>query len=180
MILSFTGHRPDKLGGYECHPKLVALATDLLLLAEPERCIVGMALGWDMAVACACDNIGIPFTAAVPFAGQERLWPEPAQNMYHNLLRSQLCQPKVLYAGGYSAGKMSLRNGWMVDNSDAVVALWNGTPGGTGNCVRYARIKKKPILNLWPAYATELTVSPPSVSQLLSEFYNAHAPLNGH
>jgi hypothetical protein len=32
----------------------------------------------------------------------------------------------------------------MVDNADAVIAVWNGRPGRTKNCIEYA--KGKPVL----------------------------------
>lgn len=73
MIISFTGHRPDKLGE-PYHPtpaKAVHLAIDFLLNAKPDLCVVGMAQGWDMSVAYACTKLDIPFTAAIPFIGQE-------------------------------------------------------------------------------------------------------------
>jgi uncharacterized phage-like protein YoqJ len=31
-----------------------------------------------------------------------------------------------------------VRNRWMVDNSDKVLAWWDGTSGGTKNCIDYA------------------------------------------
>ena len=33
----------------------------------------------------------------------------------------------------------------------AVLALWNGTPGGTGNCVRYARSRRVPVTVIDPS-----------------------------
>ena len=33
------------------------------------------------------------------------------------------------------------KNEYMVDNSDYVIAVWNGKPSGTGNTVTYARKK---------------------------------------
>ncbi len=33
---------------------------------------------------------------------------------------------------------MMKRNKYMVDNSDYIVAVWNGTPSGTGKTVAYA------------------------------------------
>lgn len=154
MILSFTGHRPDKLGDERnpLPPGATMLAADFLNAARPERCIVGMAQGWDMAVAYACTQFNIPFTAAIPFRGQEEFWPQGVQKIYHELISHRLATQYIVAPGGYSAGKMSLRNGWMVDHSDAVIALWDGSSGGTGNCVRYAKQMKKPILNLWPSY----------------------------
>lgn len=30
----------------------------------------------------------------------------------------------------------------MVDNSDIVCAVWDGTPGGTANCIKYCKSKR--------------------------------------
>jgi uncharacterized phage-like protein YoqJ len=90
VILCATGHRPDKLGGY------------------------------DPAV----------FAALVEMA--------------HTHL--------ALCVRASAAAKMQVRNEWMVDSSDGVVALWNGTAGGTANCVRYAEKVGRPIDNLWPTW----------------------------
>lgn len=168
MILSFTGHRPNKVGedGNPIPAGLVMLAADFLNAARPERCIVGMAQGWDMSVAYACTKLHIPFTAAIPFKGQQDVWPEHARALYTMLVNHSLATPHIVAPGGYSAGKMSLRNGWMVDNSDAVIALWDGSRGGTGNCVKYARMKGKPLLNLWPSYEG----NKPTVDQLWRDF----------
>ncbi len=46
---------------------------------------------------------------------------------------------------------MQVRNEYMVDRADLVLALWNGTPGGTGNCVRYARTRGVPVFVIDPA-----------------------------
>lgn len=39
----------------------------------------------------------------------------------------------------YTEGCMQKRNEYMVDQADYVYAVWNGTSGGTGNCVKYAK-----------------------------------------
>jgi hypothetical protein len=42
----------------------------------------------------------------------------------------------------------------MVDNSQEVLALYNGDKkGGTAHCVNYARVKKHPIHNAWELWA---------------------------
>jgi len=153
MIICGTGHRPDKLGGYgiDAHNRLVQLAVDYMILSGPQRVISGMALGWDQALAEAAIMLQIPFTAAVPFAGQECAWPMESQRYYHHLIAQadcvvQVCEP------GYAPWKMQKRNEWMVDVSMRVCALWNGTQGGTANCVRYAEQCGRPIDNLWPQY----------------------------
>jgi hypothetical protein len=37
----------------------------------------------------------------------------------------------------------------MVDHATIIVALFDGTAGGTANCMAYARSKRVPIENLW-------------------------------
>lgn len=153
MIICGTGHRPNKLGGYgmAAGVKLFNLAYDWLAENKPDKVISGMALGWDYALAAAAFDLDIPFIAAVPFEGQESMWPKESQDNYKILLRAA---EKVVHVceAGYAPWKMQARNQWMVDNSDTVLALWDGSKGGTGNCVIYANKVGKPIINLWEDY----------------------------
>jgi len=57
----------------------------------------------------------------------------------------------VVSEGGYSARNMQRRNEWMVDHSDKVLAVWDGSNGGTGNCVAYARSIGREIIRIDPA-----------------------------
>ena len=43
-----------------------------------------------------------------------------------------------------------LRNRYMVDHADIVLAVWNGGPSGTGQTVWYARETGKPVWILRP------------------------------
>src|SRR6478609_5888932 len=88
MIIAGTGHRPDKLGGYENRTRLAlgGLATEYLAQKRPDLVISGMALGWDQALAGAAVALEIPFLAIIPFEGQERKWPEDARARYKRLL----------------------------------------------------------------------------------------------
>ncbi len=51
---------------------------------------------------------------------------------------------------GYAAWKMQVRNKAMVDNSDLVIAVYDGSGGGTGNCVAYAQKQGKSIITIDP------------------------------
>lgn len=149
-ILSVTGHRPENLGGYAPvdSSKLRAFARECLVGLRPATVVTGMALGWDTAIAHACVDLGLPFIAAVPFVGQERKWGVTTQQEYRALLnRAQAV--RVVCSGGYHPAKMQHRNEWMVDNSDVLLALWNGSSGGTANCVRYAQKRNKPTIQAW-------------------------------
>lgn len=154
MIIAATGHRPNKLGGYapSVFDALVALAVGYIEEMKPTKGISGMALGWDMAWAQALIHCRVPFIAAIPFVGQEAVWPYQSKNHYHSLLKKAetiypVCPP------GYAAWKMQKRNEWMVNQCDRLVALYDGTSGGTANCVGYARKKQKDIDNLWDRWA---------------------------
>jgi len=50
---------------------------------------------------------------------------------------------------------MQKRNEWMVDNSDAVIAVWDGTPGATATAVDYARKLGRSVLVIDPVKQTE-------------------------
>lgn len=156
MIVSFTGHRPQKLGGYNTPNKIFNYITKelerTLLELKPTKAISGMALGWDQWSAQICVKLQIPFIAAVPFLGQERIWPQSSKDTYQRLL-GQAVETIIVCEGGYAPWKMQKRNEWMVDNSDLVIACYDGTTGGTHNCVEYAKSKDKHIIVIDPTKA---------------------------
>jgi len=152
-IVSVTGHRPPKLGGYsdEAFRKLVSIARDYFVAYPPKLIISGMALGWDQAVARAAIELNIPWEAAVPFKGQEKAWPWQSQQRYNAML-SKATSIVVVSDGGYAAWKMQKRNEYMVDKSSYILAMWDLSSGGTANCIRYARERGKPYINLYNRY----------------------------
>ena len=162
MILAGTGHRPDKLGGYSLtlEVALTDFAGRVLARQRPVGVISGMALGWDQALAVASVRLGIPFVAAIPFEGQESRWPSRAQREYAVLLGAA-SQVRVISDRDHYRNDhpdvaayhlMQRRNEWMVDNSTGLLALWNGSKGGTFNCIQYAREGRREITNVWPEW----------------------------
>lgn len=151
FVVCGTGHRPDKLGGYgkDVFERLTRLAVDWIE-TQPETPLIisGGALGWDQALANAALRATVPYAMYLPFEGFDCKWP-----MESRRLLSRLCEgsSEVLYIEppGYAAWKMQSRNKAMVNASHKVVALWNGTDGGTANCVAYAQKVGRPIINLW-------------------------------
>jgi uncharacterized phage-like protein YoqJ len=159
QIVSFTGHRPDKIGGYDSERQwqVVLFADEILKQTKPRKIISGMAQGWDIAVARSAARLGIPFIAAVPCAGQERLWTPEGKKLYRSVL--ELAEEvRVISPGAYNERAMDIRNKWMVDFSQHLIALWDGSPGGTSNCVKYATRKNAEIgrtngiTNVWPLW----------------------------
>lgn len=157
MIIGISGHRPDKLPdkktGYNLNnPVYKYIRKELenvFSKLKPDTVISGMALGVDSLCAEICIEKKIPFIASVPFKGQELYWSLSDRNRYFYLLEHA---ERVEYVspGGYASWKMQVRNQWIVDNSDILVAVFAGIPGGTKNCIDYAESKNKKIIRINP------------------------------
>ncbi len=153
-----TGHRPDKLGGYSqfATQKLIDFAKHIVETIRSANTdtnkeieiISGLALGWDTALATACRELRIPYAVYIPCEGQESRWPEESRFVYREL-RSAASREMLVSDGGYEAWKMQRRNQKMVNDCQLVLALWNGSDGGTANCLHYAKRVEKPIANVW-------------------------------
>lgn len=151
-----TGHRPPRIGGYDPDNELRAWVRKSLCEVmdeiRPSFAYSGMALGTDLDFVEICLRMGIPFLAALPFKGQESRWPEATQLYYWRLVH-QAREIKHVSEPGYAAWKMQRRNEWMVDEirkDGIVIAVWDGSVGGTANCVRYAKFSQRRIIRVDP------------------------------
>jgi len=165
MKVAITGHRPNKLfvngwDGYRAgYPVLVEYYEKVFTKMKEEgitQVISGMALGVDQAAAQAAINVGIPVLAAIPFQFQPNVWKHEDRVRYLSIL-TECSEQVVLQTDRPRTDKevarwLNERNHYMVDNCDLVIALWDGTPGGTGNCVKYAQSKKVPIRNAYKSW----------------------------
>lgn len=158
MIIAGTGHRPDKLPNKETgynlpNPTYIKICQETekhLLRLKPDKVISGMALGFDQYLASVSYKLGIPFIAAIPFAGQEKAWPTKSQKTYNKLL-SVASEVITVSEGGYSGYKMQVRNEYMCDKCDVLLACYNGDgSGGTYNCIQYAKRNGKEIIIIDP------------------------------
>lgn len=140
MIISGTGHRPNKLNN-EWNLKgpvseaLFNILDEYLRRRAPVKIISGLALGFDQIWAISAIRVGIPIIAAIPCIGQDKIWPHKLRHLYNRILQSDLVTPHYVS----HPNCMQERNKWMVDNCDCVIACWYGTSGGTANCIKYAR-----------------------------------------
>jgi len=175
-VVSFTGHRPDKLfGTYEFNnPRTKKLVNEMMIILEQliqkagvTHFISGGALGADQ-VAFICVNKmkekypDIQNIMAIPFRNQDIVWKSENDKQRYQKLKT--LADEIVYVdeidyynkdskvpvGDYSAKKMQLRNIYMVDQSQILVAVFDGSDGGTKNTVTYAKKKKKKILVLNP------------------------------
>lgn len=138
MKLGITGHRPLGLfGTYDVDDIVLTNfkkhISNKLLELEPEKIISGMALGTDQIVAEVAVDMGVPFIAAVPCNDQDCMWPDESKKKYQKLL-SLAKEVVVVSPGPYGyveingkkVNKMHIRDKWIVDNSDELLAVWNG------------------------------------------------------
>lgn len=157
MNIGITGHRPNKLGGDYAltSPLVLRIKRDIEAFIKPYvdeavdgvemnlKFVTGMALGIDTLFAQIAIEQGVPFIAAIPCINQETKWTRTSQELYRNLISHPLCQRVHVSKEPYTRHCMDDRNRWMVHHTDIMIAVWNGTEGGTGNCVQYARFRNK-------------------------------------
>lgn len=163
MKVMITGHRPNKLNNdYDLTSELskkikfkILLELNNLVKEREEKVdegIGGMALGIDTLFAELCIEFNIPFSAYVPCRNQDKMWPQKSKDRYKSILE-QANKIVLVNDCEYNQFVMQSRNKAMVDaigENGVVIAVWDGTPGGTKNCVDYAKSKNKTIIQINP------------------------------
>lgn len=156
----FTGHRPAKFSFkynenaeacIEIKNKLRVEILNMIINHDVRHFITGMALGvdtWAAEIVLEMKELyaGIFLTAAVPFPGQSERWSSSHRTRYTDILN--LCDDVKVISSVHSSSCMMQRNRYMVDNSDFIIAVWNGShSGGTAKTVKYAeKHLKKPVI----------------------------------
>ncbi|MFE4029233.1 SLOG family protein [Priestia sp. YIM B13551] len=162
--IALTGHRPKDIGGYDFMSPInltIAMKLREYLLSHLKQgkriiAISGMALGADQIfakVALKLKNQGfsVALEAAIPFFGQERLWPEESQKVWNEITDQADFTTYTSTEKNYKPYLMQRRNEYLVDTCDELIAVYNGSgKGGTANCVAYAERKGKSIKRINP------------------------------
>jgi uncharacterized phage-like protein YoqJ len=165
--IAFAGHRPQKLGGFnEDNPLAIQVRHQLKNLIYRaiqegyDTFYSGGALGVDQWAADiiidardVAKEVGttIRLIIARPYPSHGSTWFTSSQIKYKELCAKadeviNVCQDP------YTRWKMQARNEFMVDKliqpEDTLIAVWDGTPSGTGNCVDYAVKKDVTIIRI--------------------------------
>ncbi len=153
MILAGTGHRPKYLGldySETSNNLLTKFIAEIINTLTVTRIISGGATGFDQALAETSISLNIPLTVAVPFPSFHSKWPPSGIKRFNNILQKADVVHTVS-PDPYNNSKFILRDKWMVDNCDMVIALYDikNTSSGTGATVRYAEKLKKEVYNIW-------------------------------
>lgn len=165
ISIALTGHRPDKLAGYDMtRPYYDRLRNHLIMILETiidrydiVECHSGMALGadtiWAEAIIHCKEKHGdrVMFVADIPDYNQPSRWTRQSQEVWHDLIAQATLVNTYQKNDGMSyAYVLNQRNIGMISECDILLAVYDGTPGGTANAVRYAQKKNKSIVRIDP------------------------------
>lgn len=156
MNIGFTGHRPNRLGGYDQQAQrcLYKFVRNQMLKIEDEHTVYqGCALGFDMAVATAALEQGHRVVSCIPFLGFNARWPLSSVLELDTILNRSseviIVVSDQEWAKEHAPIALNQRNNFIVDNTSQLFALACGAPSGTQNCVDYAVRHGKSVKHLW-------------------------------
>ncbi|MBR3704298.1 MAG: DUF1273 family protein [Oscillospiraceae bacterium] len=157
----FTGHRPEKLpwGKNESDPRCILLKSKIrdaieAAYAEGKRhFICGMARGCDFYFAEAIlalreEKGDVTLEAAIPCAVQSASWSAQQRARWEMLVAD--CDVKTVLQEAYTPDCMHRRNRYMVGRSSLVIAVYDGSDGGTRRTLEYALREKVPFVDIAP------------------------------
>lgn len=162
MYCCFTGHRPESLKvlfnksseEYCALKKVLSSVIDSCIDDGYTDFISGMARGIDIMAAEIViekkkNNPLLSLHAALPCPNQCDGWTNIEKEQFKELL--SCADTKTIISPIFTSTCMLSRNRYMVDNSERVIAVWNGYfKGGTAYTVRYAKKEGKEIINIRP------------------------------
>ena len=152
----FTGHRLHKVPWLSnpAHPISLALH-DIVRKRILQKIdlgfdyfISGMALGSDMLCAQIVLELRqsypeIKLECALPCEEQTKFWSDTQRKDYQEILAK--CDYISIMSKRYSPACLHIRNKYMVKKSDCLIAIWNGTSGGTQNTILLAGRHNIPV-----------------------------------
>ncbi|MBQ6366019.1 MAG: DUF1273 family protein [Oscillospiraceae bacterium] len=146
----FSGHRPMKLpwGMRESDERCIrakewiAGQLNTLYTLGYRHFLCGMAIGCDMyfadaVLALKAQHPDVTLEAAIPCADQANRWNSKQKAKYASLLEQ--CDAIKTCQEAYTPDCMQRRNRYMVERSSALIACFNGRPGGTMSTILIAQ-----------------------------------------
>ena len=148
----FTGHRPDKMKfGEEEVKQLLEKAIDDAISEGYVTFITGMAMGTDIwAAEIVLErkkvNKDLHLICALPHPNFESRRSMREKIRFNKIIKKADLVTEI--NDHYFTGCYQVRNEWMVDRANLLIAVFNGQKGGTKNTVDYAKRKGINVVNV--------------------------------
>ncbi len=144
----FTGHRTYN----GSHNEELAEAIRRLYDEGYRTFLCGMAVGFDLAAAEVALSLRnelaeLRVVAVVPFSDMQRRFSESQRARFERVVIE--ADKVITLATRYSVEVYAVRNNYLVDNSSAVIAYFDGSKGGTAYTVRRAVKCLSHIINIY-------------------------------
>ncbi len=169
ITCSFTGHRPSKFSfGYNENDSVceklkfnIRKAVESLIIKGYINFQSGLAQGVDTYCAeivldMKAEYPHIKLVGAIPCYEQDALWSAQAKERY-NKLKCACDITHYLTKSTYTKGCMQIRNRFLVESAGILLAVYDGSPGGTRNTVDYAMKLNKKLIIIDPSNDTKMS-----------------------
>lgn len=148
----FTGHRPEKLTQTEDEIKPL-LETQIRQAIDDgfNIFISGVSKGvdlWAAEIVIKLRSSGLPIklVCASPYRDFEKYWAQDWKNKYNQVLAN--ADETHFISSSFRKGCYHIRNRWLVDHSERIIAVYNGEIGGTEKTIKYAEKQDVPVYNI--------------------------------
>lgn len=150
MNLVISGHRSHKLSSYNIDFIKSEICLSIYEYKGKYDFVMGfagMASGVDIWFCQYCIELEIPFTACVPFEGQEATMTKEEAEERGSILKLATTIKNV-------------KNSWMVEKADCGIIVWDGNKGGTHNVFQQMIENKKPFAWINPVWQKTVWLEP--------------------
>jgi uncharacterized phage-like protein YoqJ len=146
MKVGISGHRPEKIPSEDW---VRSALRECYQVTRASVIYQGMASGVDLWSAREAWAMKIPYVCARPWSGHKPRIADRTEYSKTLLHASSVVDVSIFqdYPGAWIYFK---RNQWIVDSVEALIAVWDGSSGGTAGCVEYANNNNVPVLQINP------------------------------
>jgi uncharacterized phage-like protein YoqJ len=142
-----TGHRPDRLGGYEPNAqsdavrgRIEAALRAMVEVDGPLTVVSGLRLGAEQLGAEAAIACGLPLVVVLPFPNPEAPWPKPSREWFAEVVAAATVaitlEKKEPASKQLAGASIARRDGWLARQVDAALVVWDQEDDVVGRQVR--------------------------------------------